>query len=246
MLLQDKVAIVTGATRGIGCAIARTLAAQGARLVVVGTVQAAADAVAAQLCQSGAEAIGVQANVALTEDVERLVEKAREHFGRVDILVNNAGVTRDGLILRMKDDDWDTVLDINLKGAFLCTRAVARLMTKQRSGRIINISSVVGQMGNAGQINYSASKAGLHGLTRATARELARRQITVNAVAPGFITTDMTDALSQQQRDELAAGVPLARLGSVDDVAATVLFLASDQAGYITGQVIGVNGGMYM
>lgn len=246
MLLQDKVAIVTGATRGIGCAIARTLAAQGARLVVVGTVQAAADAVAAQLCESGAEAIGVQANVALTEDVERLVEKAREHFGRVDILVNNAGVTRDGLILRMKDDDWDTVLDINLKGAFLCTRAVARLMTKQRSGRIINISSVVGQMGNAGQINYSASKAGLHGLTRATARELARRQITVNAVAPGFITTDMTDALSQQQRDELAAGVPLARLGSVDDVAATVLFLASDQAGYITGQVIGVNGGMYM
>jgi 3-oxoacyl-[acyl-carrier protein] reductase len=246
MLLQDKVAIVTGATRGIGCAIARTLAAQGARLVVVGTVQAAADAVAARLCQSGAEAIGVQANVALTEDVERLVEKAKEHFGRVDILVNNAGVTRDGLILRMKDEDWDTVLDINLKGAFLCTRAVARLMTKQRSGRIINISSVVGQMGNAGQINYSASKAGLHGLTRATARELARRQITVNAVAPGFITTDMTDALSQQQRDELAAGVPLARLGSVDDVAATVLFLASDQAGYITGQVIGVNGGMYM
>ncbi|MFO7576433.1 MAG: 3-oxoacyl-[acyl-carrier-protein] reductase [Pelovirga sp.] len=245
-MLQDKVAIVTGATRGIGCAIARTLAAQGARLVVVGTVQAAADAVAAQLCESGAEAIGVQANVALTEDVERLVEKAREHFGRVDILINNAGVTRDGLILRMKDDDWDTVLDINLKGAFLCTRAVARLMTKQRSGRIINISSVVGQMGNAGQINYSASKAGLHGLTRATARELARRQITVNAVAPGFITTDMTDALSQQQRDELAAGVPLARLGSVDDVAATVLFLASDQAGYITGQVIGVNGGMYM
>lgn len=246
MLLQDKVAIVTGATRGIGCAIARTFAAQGARLVIVGTVQAAADAVAAQLCQGGAEAIGVQANVAVTDDVERLVEKAREHFGRVDILVNNAGVTRDGLILRMKDDDWDTVLDINLKGAFLCTRAVARLMTKQRSGRIINISSVVGQMGNAGQINYSASKAGLHGLTRATARELARRQITVNAVAPGFITTDMTDALSQQQRDELAAGVPLARLGSVDDVAATVLFLASDQAGYITGQVIGVNGGMYM
>ncbi|MFU8807413.1 MAG: 3-oxoacyl-[acyl-carrier-protein] reductase [Bradymonadaceae bacterium] len=246
MILQDKVAIITGATRGIGRAIAQAFAAQGAKLVVVGTTLEAVQSLADQLQQSGNEALGVQANVAVTADVERLVDGARERFGRVDILVNNAGVTRDGLILRMKDDDWDTVLDVNLKGAFLCTRAVARLMTRQRSGRIINISSVVGQMGNAGQANYCASKAGLHGLTRSTARELAKRQITVNAVAPGFIQTDMTDVLSEQQRTELTTQVPLARLGQVEDIAATVLFLASEQAGYITGQVIGVNGGMYM
>lgn len=246
MLLQNKVAIVTGATRGIGRGVAQALAAQGAHLVVVGTNAEAAVAFAAELQQSGTQALGIGANVAVSEDVERLVDAAKEAFGRIDILVNNAGVTRDGLMLRMKDEDWDTVLDINLKGAFLCTRAVARLMTRQRSGRIINISSVVGQMGNAGQANYCASKAGLHGLTRSNARELAKRQITVNAVAPGFILTDMTAALSEQQRAELTTQVPLERLGHVDDIAATVVFLASDQAGYITGQVIGVNGGMYM
>ncbi len=246
MILQGKVAIITGATRGIGRAIALGFAAQGAKLVVVGTTLDAVQSFAEELQQSGTEALGVQANVAVTDDVESLVDRAKERFGRVDILVNNAGVTRDGLIMRMKDDDWDTVLDVNLKGAFLCTRAVAKLMTRQRSGRIINISSVVGQMGNAGQANYCASKAGLHGLTRSTARELAKRQITVNAVAPGFIQTDMTGILSDQQRTELTTQVPLARLGQVEDVAATVLFLASEQAGYITGQVIGVNGGMYM
>lgn len=246
MLLKDKVALVTGATRGIGRGVALALAAQGAHLVVVGTNAAKAAEVAAELGQSGTQALGIGADISLAADVDRLVEAARERFSKIDILVNNAGVTRDGLMLRMKEDDWDTVLDVNLKGAFLCTRAVARLMTKQRSGRIINISSVVGQMGNPGQANYCASKAGLHGLTRSNARELAKRQITVNAVAPGFIETDMTGALTEQQRTDLMTRIPLERLGHVDDIAATVVFLASDQAGYITGQVIGVNGGMYM
>ncbi len=246
MILQNKVAVVTGATRGIGRAIARSFADQGARLVVVGTNAELVDSFTGELQQAGTEAIGVRADVAVSRDVEQLIEATKERFGRVDILVNNAGITRDGLLLRMKDEDWDAVLDVNLKGAFLCTRAVARLMTRQRSGRIINISSVVGQMGNPGQANYCASKAGLHGLTRATARELAKRNITVNAVAPGFIQTDMTEALSEEQHAELLEQVPLARLGQVDDVAAAVLFLASDQAGYVTGQVIGVNGGMYM
>jgi 3-oxoacyl-[acyl-carrier protein] reductase len=246
MLLKDKVAVVTGATRGIGRAVALALGVQGAHLVVVGTQAEKAAEVAAELEQAGIRALGIGADISRADDVERLVDSAKERFGRIDILVNNAGVTRDGLMLRMKEDDWDTVLDVNLKGAFLCTRGVARLMTKQRSGRIINISSVVGQMGNPGQANYCASKAGLHGLTRSNARELAKRQITVNAVAPGFIQTDMTEFLTEQQRTELTSQIPLERLGHVDDIAATVVFLASDQAAYITGQVIGVNGGMYM
>ncbi len=246
MLLQDKVALVTGATRGIGRGVALALAAQGAHLVIVGTSEEKAAAFAAELEQAGTQALGVGADVSVAKDVERLVDSAKKRFGKIDILVNNAGITRDGLMLRMKDEDWDSVLDINLKGAFLCTRAVARLMTRQRNGRIINISSVVGQMGNAGQANYCASKAGLHGLTKSNARELAKRQITVNAVAPGFILTDMTEALSEQQRNELTTQVPLERLGHVDDISAAVVFLASDQAGYITGQIIGVNGGMYM
>lgn len=246
MLLQDKVALVTGATRGIGRAVSQALAAQGAHLIVVGTSAEKAAACAAEFEQNGTPALGLAADVAVTADVEWLINQSKERFGKIDILVNNAGITRDGLMLRMKDEDWDSVLDTNLKGAFLCTRAVARLMTRQRSGRIINISSVVGQMGNAGQANYCASKAGLHGLTKSNARELAKRQITVNAVAPGFILTDMTETLSEQQRQELTTQVPLERLGHVDDIAAAVVFLASDQAGYITGQVIGVNGGMYM
>lgn len=246
MILQDKVAIVTGATRGIGRAIAKSFADQGAKLVIVGTNADLVQSFAQELQQAGTDALGIPTNVAVSADVDQLIDAVKERFGRVDILVNNAGITRDGLLLRMKDEDWDSVLDINLKGAFLCTRAVAKLMTRQRSGRIVNISSVVGQMGNAGQANYCASKAGLHGLTRATARELAKRNITVNAVAPGFIQTDMTETLTEQQRNELLLQVPLARLGQVDDVAAAVLFLASDQAGYVTGQVIGVNGGMYM
>jgi 3-oxoacyl-[acyl-carrier protein] reductase len=192
------------------------------------------------------EALAVQGNVTVAADAERMIEAAVEKFGRVDILVNNAGITRDGLLLRMKDEDWDAVLSVNLKGAFICSRAAAKVMMKQRSGRIINIASVVGQMGNAGQANYCASKAGLIGLTKSNARELAKRNVTVNAVAPGFIQTAMTEALSEKVRQELAAQIPLERLGSAEDIANAVVFLAAERSGYITGQVIGVNGGMYM
>ncbi|WP_321370902.1 3-oxoacyl-[acyl-carrier-protein] reductase [uncultured Desulfuromusa sp.] len=245
-MVQDKVALVTGTSRGIGRGIATALAASGAKIVAAGTNLQATEDFVAELKASGTEAIAVRCDVSDASDVEQLVRTAKDTFGRIDILVNNAGITRDGLLLRMKEEDWNAVLDINLKGAFLCTRAVSKLMTKQRSGRIINIVSVVGQMGNAGQANYCASKAGLMGLTRSNAHELAKRNITVNAVAPGFIATDMTDALPEEQRQDLASRIPLARLGSVEDIAHAVLFLASDQAGYITGQVIGVNGGMYM
>jgi 3-oxoacyl-[acyl-carrier protein] reductase len=175
-----------------------------------------------------------------------MIDAAVKAFGRLDILVNNAGITRDGLLIRMKEEEWDAVLTVNLKGAFLCTRAASKVMTKQRYGRIINIASVVGQMGNAGQANYCASKAGLIGLTKSNARELAKRSITVNAVAPGFIATAMTDALPEKVRDELTAQIPLERLGSPDDIANAVVFLASEKSGYVTGQVLAVNGGMYM
>ncbi len=245
-MVKDKVALVTGASRGIGRSIVLALAAQGAKIVAVDIDLQATEAFVAELKASGTDAVAVQGNVTVAADVEKMVDVAKETFDRIDILVNNAGITRDALLLRMKDEDWDAVLNVNLKGAFLCTRAVSRLMTKQRSGRIINIASVVGQMGNAGQANYCASKAGLMGLTRSNARELAKRNITVNAVAPGFIATEMTDALPEQKRQELAAQIPLERLGSAEDIAYTVLFLASEQAGYITGQVVGVNGGMYM
>jgi 3-oxoacyl-[acyl-carrier protein] reductase len=200
----------------------------------------------AEIKEKGGEAIAVAGDVAVTADADRLVDAAVAAYGRLDILVNNAGITRDGLLLRMKDEDWDAVLNVNLKGAFLCTRAAAKVMSKQRYGRIINISSVVGEMGNAGQANYCASKAGLLGLTKAVARELARRNVTVNAVTPGFIVTDMTEALPEKTREELASQIPLGRLGDAEDIAHAVLFLASDGAGYVTGQVLGVNGGMYM
>ncbi|MBE0582364.1 MAG: 3-oxoacyl-[acyl-carrier-protein] reductase [Desulfofustis sp.] len=245
-MVKGKVALVTGASRGIGRSISLALAEHGASIVAVDIDLQATEAFVAELKASGTEAVAVQGNVTSAADVDRMVNVAKEAFDRIDILVNNAGITRDALLLRMKDEDWDAVLDVYLKGAFLCTRAVAKLMTKQRSGRIINIASVVGQMGNAGQANYCASKAGLMGLTRSNARELAKRNVTVNAVAPGFIATDMTDALPEQKRQELAAQIPLERLGSADDIAYTVLFLASEKAGYITGQVLGVNGGMYM
>lgn len=243
---KDKIAVVTGASRGIGRSISLALAAQGATIVAVDMDQAATDAIVAELTASGAKALGVVGNVTVAQDVERMIDAAVEAFGRVDILVNNAGITRDGLLVRMKDEDWDAVLTVNLKGAFLCTRAVSRVMTKQRYGRIINIASIVGQMGNAGQANYCASKAGLIGLTKSNARELAKRSVTVNAVAPGFIATAMTDALSDKVKADLAAQIPMERLGSADDIANAVVFLASEQSGYITGQVIGVNGGMYM
>jgi 3-oxoacyl-[acyl-carrier protein] reductase len=202
--------------------------------------------VADEIRALGVEALAVQGNVTVAADAERMIEAAVEKFGRVDILVNNAGITRDGLLLRMKDEDWDAVLTVNLKGAFICSRAAAKVMMKQRSGRIINIASVVGQMGNAGQANYCASKAGLIGLTKSNARELAKRNVTVNAVAPGFIQTAMTEALPEKVRQELAAQIPLERLGSAEDIANAVVFLAAERSGYITGQVIGVNGGMYM
>jgi 3-oxoacyl-[acyl-carrier protein] reductase len=243
---KDRVAVVTGASRGIGRSIALALAAQGATIVAVDMDQAATDAIVAELQAAGTKALAVVGNVTVPADVERMIDAAMEAFGRVDILVNNAGITRDGLLMRMKDEDWDAVLNVNLKGAFLCTRAAFKVMSKQRYGRIINIASVVGQMGNAGQANYCASKAGLIGLTKSNARELAKRSITVNAVAPGFIATAMTDALSEKVRDELTAQIPLERLGSAEDIANAVVFLAGEQSGYITGHVLSVNGGMYM
>jgi 3-oxoacyl-[acyl-carrier protein] reductase len=245
-MLTGKVAAVTGASRGIGRAVAHELARQGARIVASARNAELLDALVAEITAAGGEAVAVTGDVSVSSDADGLVEKAVAAFGRLDILVNNAGITRDGLLVRMKDEDWEAVLDTNLKGAFFCTRAAAKVMTRQKSGRIINISSVVGEMGNAGQVNYSASKAGLLGLTKATARELARRNITVNAITPGFIVTDMTDGLSDKAREGLIAQIPLGRLGTVEDVAHSVVFLASDQAAYITGQALGVNGGMYM
>ena len=243
---KGKVAIVTGASRGIGRSIALALAAEGARIVAVDMVPEGVEALAAEIKAMAGEAIAVQGNVTVAADAERMIDTAVAAFGRVDILVNNAGITRDALLLRMKDEDWDAVLSVNLKGALLCSRAAAKVMSKQRYGRIINIASIVGQVGNAGQANYCASKAGLMGLTKSNARELAKRNVTVNAVAPGFIATDMTEALPEKVKLELAAQIPMERLGSADDIANAVLFLAAERSAYVTGQVIGVNGGMYM
>jgi len=245
-MVKDRIAIVTGASRGIGRSIALALAAGGAKIVAADISLEGCQALVEELSALGTEGLAVQCNVAATADAERLIDAAVEKFGRVDILVNNAGITRDGLLMRMKDEEWDAVLTVNLKGAFICTRAAFKVMSKQRYGRIINIASIVGQMGNAGQANYCASKAGLIGLTKSNAREMARRTITVNAVAPGFIATDMTDALPEKVRQELAAQIPMERLGSAEDIANAVLFLASDNSAYITGQVLAVNGGMYM
>jgi 3-oxoacyl-[acyl-carrier protein] reductase len=245
-MMKDKVAAITGASRGIGRSIALFLAGEGAKVVASARNSAELEKLVAEIKEKGGEAIAVAGDVAVTADADRLVDAAVAAYGRLDILVNNAGITRDGLLLRMKDEDWDAVLNVNLKGAFLCTRAAAKVMSKQRYGRIINISSVVGEMGNAGQANYCASKAGLLGLTKSVARELARRNVTVNAVTPGFIVTDMTEALPEKTREELASQIPLGRLGDAEDIAHAVLFLASDGAGYVTGQVLGVNGGMYM
>lgn len=243
---KDKVAIVTGASRGIGRAIAVAMATSGVKVVVTARSADALQSLVLEIQAAGGQALSVPSDIASSADVERLFETALENFGRVDILVNNAGITRDTLLVRMKDEDWDAVLDTNLKGPFLCTRAAARIMGKQRSGRIVNISSVVGEMGNAGQANYCASKAGLIGLTKSVARELAKRNVTVNAVTPGFIVTDMTEVLSDKIKENLLGQIPVGRFGEAEDIVAAVMFLASDQAGYITGQVLGVNGGMYM
>jgi 3-oxoacyl-[acyl-carrier protein] reductase len=246
MSLNGKIALVTGAAQGIGRDIALGLAADGAELAICDVNLEAAQKTAGDIAAKGRKSLALKANVASSTDVTAMIDQVVETFGRIDILVNNAGITRDGLIIRMKDEDWDLVLSINLKGAFLCTKSALKYMTKQRSGTIINIASIVGAMGNAGQANYVASKAGLIGLTKTIAREYANRNITANAVAPGFIDTAMTQALSEQVRTDLAKQIPLGRLGSSEDVASAVRFLASPAAAYITGQVIHVNGGMYM
>ncbi|MED3723694.1 3-oxoacyl-[acyl-carrier-protein] reductase [Geobacillus stearothermophilus] len=246
-MLEGKIALVTGASRGIGRAVALELARQGVNVVVnYAGSEAKANEVVEMIRSLGREAIAVQADVARAEEVERLVKTVLDQFGRLDILVNNAGITRDNLLMRMKEEEWDAVINTNLKGVFLCTKAVTRPMMKQRGGRIINIASVVGVIGNPGQANYVAAKAGVIGLTKTAARELASRNITVNAVAPGFITTDMTEALSEELKGEMLKQIPLARFGEPDDVARVVAFLASDAAGYMTGQTLHVDGGMVM
>ena len=247
MNLKGKTAVVTGGSRGLGRAICLELAAGGANLVFCFAGNEAAAQETAQACRAlGAEVDYLRCNVADSSQVKELMETAVQRFGRIDILVNNAGITRDGLMLTMKESDFDQVVETNLKGTFLCMKAVARQMVKQRYGRIINLSSVVGLHGNAGQVNYAASKAGVIGMTKSLAKELASRGVTVNAVAPGFMETDMTAALSEAARAATLAAVPMGRMGTAEDVAQAVAFLASDCAGYITGQVLGVDGGMGM
>ncbi|MBR1552504.1 MAG: 3-oxoacyl-[Schwartzia sp.] len=247
MLLDGKCALVTGASRGIGRAIALRLAAEGAKVALnFAGNEAAANAVREEIEAAGGEAILVKADVANEAAVQEMVQKTADAFGRIDILVNNAGITRDGLLARMKEEDWDAVLSTNLKGVFLTTKAVTKLMMKQRAGRIVNMASVVGITGNAGQANYSAAKAGVIGFTKTIAKELASRGITANAVAPGFIDTDMTSVLSDKAKEAALSGIPLGRMGTPEDIADAVLFLVSDSASYITGQVLHVDGGMVM
>ena len=245
MSLQGKCALVTGGSRGIGRAVCLELARQGARVAVNYAGNAAAAQETVEACRAlGAEAFAIQADVAGAAESEAMVKEVLARFGRLDILVNNAGVTRDGLMLTMKEADWDAVLDTNLKGAFHCMKAVYRPMMKQKYGRIVNLSSIVGLRGNAGQANYAASKAGLTGLTKSLAKELAARNVTVNAVAPGFIDTDMTAALPEKAREAMLSTIPMGRLGQAEDVARAVAFFAGEGAGYVTGQVLCVDGGM--
>lgn len=246
MLLAGKVALITGAGRGIGREIALKLAKEGADVAVADLTLANAEAVAAELQALGVKSLALQVDVSSPEDALKMVTDTVEGLGGLHILVNNAGITKDKLMLRMDESDWDSVLSVNLKGAFNCTKAAARVMAKARYGRIVNIASIVGLIGNAGQANYSASKAGLIGLSKTTAREFASRNITCNAIAPGFIDTAMTQAMPEKAREALTAQIPLARLGSSEDVAEGVLFLVSDKASYITGHVLSINGGMFM
>ena len=246
MSLTGKKALITGASRGIGKAIALKLAAEGADVIVTATSLERAKQTADQIALLGRRAIPVKVDVGVSSEVEALFKVVTDEFGSLDILVNNAGITRDGLLMRMKDEDWDSVIDVNLKGTFLCTREAIKLMAKAKSGRVVTISSVVGEMGNAGQANYCASKAGIIGFTKAVAREYAKRNITVNAVAPGFIETDMTGVLSEGIREELLKQIPVNRFGSPEDIANAVYYLVSDLGSYVTGQVLAVNGGMHM
>lgn len=244
---DGKTAVVTGASRGIGRSVALRLASEGAKVVVnYSGSQEKAEAVVEEIQASGGEAFVFQANVSDADQVKAMMEETIKQFGSIDFLVNNAGITRDNLLMRMKEEEWDDVLSINLKGVFLCTKAVTRQMMRQRSGRIVNLASVVGVVGNPGQANYVAAKAGVIGLTKTTAKELATRNILVNAVAPGFITTDMTDELGAEMKQQLLATIPLGTLGTSEDIASTVSFLLSDEAKYITGQTINVDGGMVM
>ena len=246
MSLSNRVAIVTGSGQGIGREIALVLAERGASVVISDVNADTAKSAAAEIEAKNGKGIAVPANVTIAAEVNKLVEQAISSFGHIDILVNNAGITRDGLLMRMSEADWDLVLTVNLKGAFICTQAVIRHMMRQRWGRIVNIASVVGVIGNAGQANYAASKAGLIGLTKTTAREVASRGITVNAVAPGFIDTGMTQKLSENVKQEFLKQIPVGYLGLPKDVAYAVAFLVSEEAHYITGQVLNVNGGLAM
>lgn len=247
MSLAGKAALVTGASRGIGREIALELARQGADVAVnYSGSESKANEVVDEIKALGRDAVAVKCNVSSSEEVAEMVKTAIDRFGKLDIIVNNAGITRDNLLMRMKEDEWDDVLNTNLKGVFLVTKAVTRQMMKQRNGRIINIASVVGAIGNPGQANYVAAKAGIIGLTKSTAKELSSRNITVNAIAPGFITTDMTDKLPEEVKTEMLKQIPLARFGESKDIAKMTAFLASDDSSYITGQTIHVNGGMFM
>ncbi len=246
-MLKNKVAVVTGGSRGIGKAIALKLASQGANVVVNYTSNsAAADEVVKEIEALGAKGIAVKANVSVASDIENLIKETESQLGKIDILVNNAGITRDGLLIRMKEEDFDQVIDVNLKGVFLVTKLIGKKMLKQRAGAIVNITSVVGLMGNAGQANYAASKAGVIGFTKSVAREFAARGIRVNAVAPGFIESDMTAKLDEKVVENYMTAIPLSKLGKAEDVANTVSFLVSDQSAYITGQTLQVDGGMYI
>jgi 3-oxoacyl-[acyl-carrier protein] reductase len=247
MKLQNKTAVITGSAQGIGKSVAEIFASEGAQIVIsdinIEPAQKTADAIKSKY---GVEAVAISVNVAKLEDCEALVMASLDKFSKIDILINNAGITKDNLVLRMSEAEWDAVISVNLKGVFNCIKAISKSMLKARQGRIINIASVVGQMGNAGQINYSASKGGVIAMTKTCAREFASRNVLVNAIAPGFIRTAMTDKLTQEQKDAMASTIPLARLGEAEDIAKAALFFASDYSSYITGHVLAVNGGMYM
>lgn len=247
MRLKDKVTLITGGAQGIGQSIGKLFASEGSNIIVMDVVEEAAAKTAAEFEQTyKVKTMSAKCDVTNFAQCDELITKSLDKFGRIDILVNNAGITKDNLVMRMTDAEWDAVLAVNLKGSFNCTKAVCRPMMKQRAGRIINICSIVGLMGNAGQANYSASKGGLIAMTKTCAREFASRNILVNAIAPGFIRTRMTDALSDEQKQKLSALIPLTRLGEPEDVAKAALFLAGEDSSYITGHVLSVNGGMYM